>query len=262
MAALIERVLLPFRNEHLAALAHGATLAVGGERRAFTTDTFVVKPIFFPGGDIGSLAVHGTVNDFAMCGATPLYLSAGLDLRGGPAIAIDLRQNGQSDHHGFRGNEYVRVWATFSAKPPAPGIPAIAGFLSTVTAQRVDVVVGHVEPRPGSPSRCEGASPRQPCQEAVAADARVQHHAPGIVGDHAPDAPRVVPSGEAWSAASARSVCASGGTRCEHQHLVAEVDPQHSPLDDQRLIRHPRRLGRRRRHPNDHRPDSGSRRPA
>ena len=88
MAALIDRVFLPaFRNEHLAALADGATLAVGGERLAFTTDTFVVKPIFFPGGDIGSLAVHGTVNDLAMCGALPLYLSAGFVLEEGLPMA-------------------------------------------------------------------------------------------------------------------------------------------------------------------------------
>ena len=58
-----------------------------GTRLAFTTDSFVVKPIFFPGGDIGSLAVHGTVNDLAMCGAEPLYLSAGLVLEEGFPMA-------------------------------------------------------------------------------------------------------------------------------------------------------------------------------
>ncbi len=50
-------------------------LEIGGARLAFTTDSFVVTPIFFPGGDIGSLAVNGTVNDLAMAGAQPLYLS-------------------------------------------------------------------------------------------------------------------------------------------------------------------------------------------
>ncbi len=50
---------------------------------AFSTDSYVVSPIFFPGGDIGSLAVHGTVNDLAMCGARPLYLSAGFILEEG-----------------------------------------------------------------------------------------------------------------------------------------------------------------------------------
>jgi hydrogenase expression/formation protein HypE len=81
---LIDRLFVPaFRNPHLDALGDGAVLTVGDIRLAFTTDSFVVKPIFFPGGDIGSLAVHGTVNDLAMCGAEPLYLSAGLVLEEG-----------------------------------------------------------------------------------------------------------------------------------------------------------------------------------
>jgi hydrogenase expression/formation protein HypE len=83
-ARLIDTVFIPaFRNPHLDALGDGAVVAVGNERLAFTTDSFVVKPIFFPGGDIGSLAVHGTVNDLAMCGAEPLFLSAGLVLEEG-----------------------------------------------------------------------------------------------------------------------------------------------------------------------------------
>ena len=60
--------------------------AAGGQRRgrlAFSTDSFVISPLFFPGGDIGSLAIHGTVNDLAMCGAQPLALSAGLILEEG-----------------------------------------------------------------------------------------------------------------------------------------------------------------------------------
>ncbi len=65
----------------------GATLAVGGSRLAFTTDSFVVTPLEFPGGDIGALAVIGTVNDLAMCGAQPLSLSAGFILEEGLEIA-------------------------------------------------------------------------------------------------------------------------------------------------------------------------------
>ncbi len=81
---LLERVFMPaFKNPYLEARADGAVVPFGGERLAFTTDTFVVKPIFFPGGDIGSLAVHGTVNDLAMCGAEPLFLSAGFVLEEG-----------------------------------------------------------------------------------------------------------------------------------------------------------------------------------
>jgi hydrogenase expression/formation protein HypE len=56
---------------------------VGGQRLAFTTDSYVVRPLFFPGGDLGSLAVHGTVNDLAMAGARPLYLSAGFIIEEG-----------------------------------------------------------------------------------------------------------------------------------------------------------------------------------
>jgi hydrogenase expression/formation protein HypE len=83
-ARLIERVFVPsFRNEFLDQLGDGAVVPLGSQRLAFTTDTFVVKPLFFPGGDIGSLAVHGTVNDLAMCGAEPLFLSTALVLEEG-----------------------------------------------------------------------------------------------------------------------------------------------------------------------------------
>ena len=61
----------------------GAMLNIGGARLAFTTDSYVVQPLFFPGGDIGTLAINGTVNDLAMCGARPLYLSSALILEEG-----------------------------------------------------------------------------------------------------------------------------------------------------------------------------------
>jgi len=69
-----------------ACLHDGATGPVSEGTLAFTTDSYVVHPLFFPGGDIGSLAVHGTVNDLAMCGAKPLWLSAGFILEEGLAI--------------------------------------------------------------------------------------------------------------------------------------------------------------------------------
>ena len=76
-AELIRDVFLPaLRNPVLARLDDQAIVKVNDQRLAITTDSFVVKPLFFPGGDIGSLAVHGTVNDLAMGGATPLFLSA------------------------------------------------------------------------------------------------------------------------------------------------------------------------------------------
>jgi hydrogenase expression/formation protein HypE len=65
-----------FKNDFLDLLHDGAMFSIGHSRFAFSTDSYVISPIFFPGGDIGSLAVNGTVNDLAMCGARPLYLSA------------------------------------------------------------------------------------------------------------------------------------------------------------------------------------------
>jgi hydrogenase expression/formation protein HypE len=81
---LIEKMFLKaFANPALEVLHDGALLEVERTRLAFSTDSFVVRPLFFPGGDIGSLSVHGTVNDLAMCGARPIALSAGLILEEG-----------------------------------------------------------------------------------------------------------------------------------------------------------------------------------
>src|SRR5215510_14179253 len=83
-ADLIEKLFLPaFRNPYLDKRDDQAVLEVNGARLAFTTDSFVVTPLFFPGGDIGKLAVNGTVNDLAMSGARPLYLSAAFILEEG-----------------------------------------------------------------------------------------------------------------------------------------------------------------------------------
>jgi hydrogenase expression/formation protein HypE len=84
---LFEKMLRPaFANEALDARHDGAVLplpAQGGGRFAFSTDSYVVRPLEFPGGDIGQLAIHGTINDLAMCGAQPLALSVGLILEEG-----------------------------------------------------------------------------------------------------------------------------------------------------------------------------------
>ncbi len=83
-AELIEKVFVSrFRNSTLEKMDDQAVLEIAGARLAFTTDSFVVTPIFFPGGDIGSLAVNGTVNDLAMGGAKPLYLAAAFILEEG-----------------------------------------------------------------------------------------------------------------------------------------------------------------------------------
>jgi hydrogenase expression/formation protein HypE len=88
-AALVDAVFLEaFRNPALEQLGDGAILTLpSGERLAFSTDSFVVSPIRFPGGSIGHLAVHGTVNDLAVCGAVPQWLSAAFVIEEGLPVA-------------------------------------------------------------------------------------------------------------------------------------------------------------------------------
>jgi hydrogenase expression/formation protein HypE len=123
-AQLVEGVFLPaLRNDALAALGDGALVTVGAERLAFTTDTFVVQPPFFPGGDIGSLAVHGTVNDLAMCGAAPLALSLALVLEEGfPTAALR------------------RVVESVATASRAVGVPVVTGDTKVVDRGKGDGV--------------------------------------------------------------------------------------------------------------------------
>jgi hydrogenase expression/formation protein HypE len=95
-AELLRDVFLPlFRSPVLGRLEDQAVIEAGGARLAFTTDSFVVKPLFFRGGDIGSLAVHGTVNDLAMGGAEPRFLSAAFILEEGLEVGL-LRRAAES----------------------------------------------------------------------------------------------------------------------------------------------------------------------
>ena len=81
---LISQIFLPqFSNSYLERLEDSAVLSIGNQKFCFTTDSYVVSPVFFPGGNIGSLAVHGTVNDLAVCGGKPLFMSAGYILEEG-----------------------------------------------------------------------------------------------------------------------------------------------------------------------------------
>ncbi len=96
---LIERMFEPsFDNPLLRPLHDGAVFSLNGQRLAFTTDSYVVHPPFFPGGDIGRLSVFGTANDLAMCGARPLFISCGLILEEGLpmdelwALILSIRQ--------------------------------------------------------------------------------------------------------------------------------------------------------------------------
>ncbi|QEG02251.1 Hydrogenase expression/formation protein HypE [Stieleria maiorica] len=92
-ADLVQHVFLPaFQNDHLAVLGDSAVfqlagVQLAGQRLAMSTDSYVVRPLFFPGGSIGDLVVNGTVNDLAMSGATPLYLTAAFILEEGFPIA-------------------------------------------------------------------------------------------------------------------------------------------------------------------------------
>ena len=90
-ARLIENIFYPaFANRWLEQALDGAMLSLPSSRIAFTTDSFVVNPLFFPGGNIGDLAINGTVNDLLCCGATPLHLSAGFILEEGfPIDALE-----------------------------------------------------------------------------------------------------------------------------------------------------------------------------
>jgi len=85
---LIERLLVPhFKNPYLERLEDSAVFEADDRRYCFTTDSYVISPIFFPGGDIGSLAVHGTINDLAMAGGRPLFMSCGLIIEEGFMLA-------------------------------------------------------------------------------------------------------------------------------------------------------------------------------
>jgi hydrogenase expression/formation protein HypE len=110
-----------FRNPVLEAMEDQAVLAVGGARIAFTTDSYVVSPIFFPGGDIGDLAVNGTVNDLAMSGARPLYLSCGFILEEGFPVA-DLQ----------------RIAASMAAAAGRAGVSIVTGDTKVVQKGKAD----------------------------------------------------------------------------------------------------------------------------
>ena len=119
---LIEGIFLPaFDSTPLRARHDSAVVAVGGSRLAFTTDSYVVQPRFFPGGDIGKLAVFGTANDLAMAGAKPLYLSAGFILEEG--LALD---------------EVRRVAASMRAAAEACGVELVTGDTKVVDRGKGD----------------------------------------------------------------------------------------------------------------------------
>jgi len=121
-AQLVHDLFLPaFDNEFLRKLDDQAILNLGSARVAFTTDSFVVTPLFFPGGDIGKLAVHGTVNDLAMSGARPLYLSAAFIMEEG--LPLD---------------ELSRITASMAEAAKAAGVTIVTGDTKVVNKGSAD----------------------------------------------------------------------------------------------------------------------------
>ncbi|MBF0526278.1 MAG: hydrogenase expression/formation protein HypE [Deltaproteobacteria bacterium] len=121
---LISRLFLPeFKNDWLAPLDDSAVFELNGLRVAFTTDSYTVKPIFFPGGDIGSLCIHGTVNDLAVMGARPLYLSAGLIVE-----------------EGFPIDDLQTIAASMSAAAAEAGVSIVTGDTKVVSRGQADGV--------------------------------------------------------------------------------------------------------------------------
>jgi hydrogenase expression/formation protein HypE len=124
MADLIEKVFMPaFDSAALRERHDASVVTVEGTRLAFTTDSFVVHPLFFPGGDIGSLAVNGTVNDLAMAGAKPMFLSAGFILEEGLPIET-----------------LSRVAASMGAAAKAAGVQFVTGDTKVVDRGKGDGV--------------------------------------------------------------------------------------------------------------------------
>jgi hydrogenase expression/formation protein HypE len=121
---LIEKLFVAiFGNRHLVALEDSAVLQAGREKIAFSTDSFVVDPIFFPGGDIGTLAVHGTVNDLAMRGAKPLYLS----------VAMIIEE-------GFPYKDLETIVRSLKAGADKAGIEIVAGDTKVVQSGKADKI--------------------------------------------------------------------------------------------------------------------------
>jgi hydrogenase expression/formation protein HypE len=119
---LIEAIFLDaFRNPLLEPLEDAARLQINGSRAALTTDSYVVKPLFFPGGDIGDLAVNGTVNDLAVSGAIPLYLSSGFILEEGFPVA-----------------DLSRIVASMRAAAQAAGVQIVTGDTKVVEKGKAD----------------------------------------------------------------------------------------------------------------------------
>ncbi len=144
---LIEAIFLDaFRNPLLEPLEDAARLRVGASRLALTTDSYVVSPLFFPGGDIGDLAVNGTVNDLSVAGATPLYLSAGFILEEGfPVADLNLVTQSMREAAAAAGVHIVTGDTKVVQKGKADGCYINTAGIGVIERD-VDLGVAHAQP--------------------------------------------------------------------------------------------------------------------
>ncbi len=118
-----EEILPLFENPELLKQDDGAILDIEGTRLAFSTDSYVVDPIFFPGGNIGDLAVNGTINDIAMCGAIPKFISVGLIMEEGLPI-----------------KDFKRILAAMAAAAKKAGVKIVTGDTKVVPKGKADKI--------------------------------------------------------------------------------------------------------------------------
>ncbi len=124
MNNLIRDTFMPaFKNQYLDVMGDGAVFALGKTKVCFTTDSYVVDPIFFPGGDIGSLSIHGTVNDIAMCGGKPMFISAGFIME-----------------EGFPSDDLERIVVSMGRAAQAAGVQVVTGDTKVVARGSADKI--------------------------------------------------------------------------------------------------------------------------
>lgn len=171
MRDLIEDIFLGnFDNEHLAPLEDQARidlslLTAHGNRLAFTTDSYVVDPIFFRGGDIGSLAINGTVNDLAVGGAIPLYLTCGMIIEEGLAVE-DLR----------------RIVASMKAAAEKAGVKIVSGDTKVVERGAADKVFINTSGIGVIPTAINVSSSNARAGDVVIVNGHIGDHGAAIIG--------------------------------------------------------------------------------
>jgi hydrogenase expression/formation protein HypE len=159
-AELLEQMILPaLSNPALDALDDQAVLAVGAGRIAFTTDSYVISPIFFPGGDIGELAVNGTINDLAVGGARPIALSLSLILEEGLPLA-----------------ELARVIHSVRRASERAGVPIATGDTKVVERGSADKIFINTSGIGVMPARIELGSARIRPGDAILISGTIADH--------------------------------------------------------------------------------------